>query len=487
MEKTCAEHARFEEVYWGSYDMFLKAQRYQHDGRGVENPTIDKANPECPYDCGICRIHMSHSALGNIVITNRCDLNCWYCFFFAERAGYVYEPTLTQIRQMARNLRTERPVPCNAVQLTGGEPTMRDDLIEIIRICKEEGIEHVQLNTDGVRLSLVPDLAKRVREAGVNTVYMSFDGTTPETNPKNHFEIPGALANCRRAGVGIVLVPTIIRGVNDHDVGEMVRFSCENIDVIRGLNFQPVSLVGRMPQRERERYRITIPDLIERIEEQTSGEITGDDFYPVPSCMPFSNFVEALTGKAQYQLSTHFACGMATYVFLEDGKMIPLTRFVDVDGLFEYLTAQAGQLRDGASRYKVGVKLLYRLRKFIDSNKAPKGLRLSNLLRTALFRHDYQALGQIHHKSLFIGMMHFQDLYNWDIERVKRCAVHYATPDGKIIPFCTFNVIPTMYRDRIQREFSVPINEWEQRTGRKLKDDFYRRVVKAETPMAVSP
>jgi hypothetical protein len=84
-------------------------------------------------------------------------------------------------------------------------------------------------------------------------------------------------------------------------------------------------------------------------------------------------------------------------------------------------------------------------------------------------------------------MMHFQDLYNWDIERVKRCAVHYATPDGKIIPFCTFNVIPTMYRDRIQREFSVPINEWEQRTGRKLKDDFYRRVVKAETPMAVSP
>lgn len=479
MEKACAGHGRFEELYWSSYEMFERARRYQRDGRGVENPNVVKSDPECPYDCGICGIHMSHSALGNIVVTNRCDLNCWYCFFFAERAGYVYEPNLGQIREMARNLRAERPVPCNAVQLTGGEPTLREDIVDIIRICKEEGIEHVQLNTDGVRLSLVPDLAKRVREAGVNTVYMSFDGTTPETNPKNHWEIPGALENCRRAGLGIVLVPTIIKGVNDHNVGDMVRFSCDNIDITRGLNFQPVSLVGRMPQRERERYRITIPDLITRIEEQTGGQIARDDFYPVPSCMPFSNFVEALTGKAQYQLSTHYACGAATYVFLDNGKMIPLPRFVDIDGLFEYLDEKAQELREGASKYLVGAKLLYRLRRFINSEKAPKGLSLSSLIRTALIKHDYDALGQIHYRSLFIGIMHFQDLYNWDIERVKRCAVHYATPDGKIIPFCTFNVIPTLYRDRIQKEYSTPIEVWEKQAGRRLRDDFYRRVTRA--------
>jgi hypothetical protein len=424
---------------------------------------------------------MSHTALGNIAITNRCDLNCWYCFFFAEKAGYVYEPSLGQIRTMARSLKNEKPVPCNAVQLTGGEPTLREDLLDIIRICREEGIEHVQLNTDGVRLSTDPTLVEKVRKAGVNTIYMSYDGTTLEKNPKNHREIPGALENCRRADVGVVLVPTVIRGTNDSDVGNIIRFALKNLDPIRGVNFQPVSIVGRVPERERERFRITIPDIIVKIEEEFAGEISRDDFYPIPSCMPFSNFVEALTHEREYELSTHFACGMATYVFLDGDKIIPMPRFVDVDGLFEYLDAKAGDLREGSSKYTVGLGLLYNLfTRFIDKSEAPKGLNLSRTLFDALLKHDYRTLAALHHKSLFIGLMHFQDLYNWDIERVKRCTIHYATPDERIIPFCTFNVIPEWYRDKIQKEYGVSITEWEKRTGRKLRDDLYRRAVSSE-------
>jgi uncharacterized radical SAM superfamily Fe-S cluster-containing enzyme len=485
IRKTCAHHGEFNELYWGSSDLYKRAMQYARDGRGVDNPYVNKQKPVCPADCGLCSIHMSHTALGNIVVTNRCDLNCWYCFFFAEKAGYVYEPSLEQIREMARTLTNERPVACNAVQLTGGEPTLRDDLLDIIRVCREEGIEHVQLNTDGIRLATDPSLAERVRRAGVNTIYMSYDGTTPEKNPKNHREIDGALANCKKAGVGIVLVPTIIGGVNDSEIGNIIRFALKNLNPIRGVNFQPVSIVGRVPEHERERFRITIPDVIERIENEFAGQISRDDFYPIPSCMPFSNFVEALTNEREYELSTHFACGMATYLFIDDGKIIPMPRFVDVDGLFEYLDEKAGDLREGASKYAVGLGLLYNLfTKFVDKTRAPKELSLPKILFNALLRHDYKSLGVLHHKSLFVGLMHFQDLYNWDIERVKRCTIHYSIPDGRIVPFCTFNVIPEWYRDKFQREHGTPIPEWEKLTGRQLKDDLYRRVTASESASA---
>jgi uncharacterized radical SAM superfamily Fe-S cluster-containing enzyme len=481
IRKNCSKHGEFNELYWGSSAIYERAKRYARDGKGVDNPSVSKQNPVCPIDCGLCNLHTSHTALGNIVLTNRCDLNCWYCFFFAEKAGYVYEPSLDQIRSMVRSLTNEKPVPCNAIQLTGGEPTLREDLLDIIKICREEGIDHVQLNTDGINLSRDPTLAAKVREAGVNTIYLSYDGTTLEKNPKNHKEIPGVLDNCKKAGVGVVLVPTVIKGTNDSDVGSILRFALKNLDSVRGVNFQPISIVGRVPERERERFRITIPDVMMKIEEDFAGEISRDDFYPIPSCMPFSNFVEALTHDREYELSTHFACGMATYVFRDGEKTIPMPRFVDVDGFFGYLDEKAVDLRKGSSKYAVGLKLLYRLfTKFVDKSKAPKGLNVSRILFDALLKHDYRALGVLQHNSLFIGMMHFQDLYNWDIERAKRCAIHYATPDERIIPFCTFNVIPEWYRDKVQREYGMPIGEWEKKTGRKLSDDLYRRIVSSE-------
>ncbi|HID19046.1 TPA: radical SAM protein, partial [Candidatus Bathyarchaeota archaeon] len=282
ISKCCPEHGEFNDVYWSSAEMYHRASRYAHDGKGLETPQIAKRTPVCPYDCGLCNIHMTHTLLANLVLTNRCDLNCWYCFFFAERAGYIYEPSLEQIREMVKVLRNMKPIPAKAIQLTGGEPALRDDLIEIIRICKEEGVDHVQLNTDGLRLGSDPELALKVRKAGVNTVYLSYDGTTPEANPKNHWEIPQILENCRKAGLGVVLVPTIINTVNDGEVGPIVKFGFDNLDIIRGITFQPVSLVGRMPKHERERFRITIPDLITRIEDYFDGEIGREDFYPVP-------------------------------------------------------------------------------------------------------------------------------------------------------------------------------------------------------------
>ncbi|MFP3909136.1 MAG: tetraether lipid synthase Tes, partial [Archaeoglobaceae archaeon] len=290
IKKVCKKHGEFKDMYWEDAEMFKRAASFAHDGPGISTPHVD--GTDCPFSCGLCSKHKSQTALLNIVLTNRCDLACWYCFFYAQARGYVYEPTIEQIREMVRTSRDTKPVGTNAVQLTGGEPTLRDDLIDIVKVIREEGIEHIQLNTNGIRLAMEPDLALKLREAGVNTVYLSFDGVDEKTNPKNFSEVPQILDNCRKADLGVVFVPTILKTVNDHQLGDIIEYASQNIDIVRGVNFQPVSLVGRLSKREREKYRITIPGAIKRIDEQTGGEVAKSDFYPVPSVTPISHFVE---------------------------------------------------------------------------------------------------------------------------------------------------------------------------------------------------
>lgn len=478
IEKECKEHGSFSDLYYGSYEMYKKAESFADDGKGIDNPAIDKDNPLCPWDCGLCKMHKSHTALANIAVTNRCDSNCWYCFYFAEKAGYVYEPNMKEIEVMLDALRAEKPVPCNALQLTGGNPELREDLVDIVKLAKKKGFEHIQLNTQGThKLQNDLEYVKKLREAGIGIMYLSFDGVTPKTNPKNHWEVPGILDNCRKADIGIVLVPTVIKSVNDHEVGDILKFGFKHNDVIRSVNYQPVSLVGRMPKQEREKHRITIPDVIQSIEEQTDGQVTKDDFFPVPTATAITRFVEAITKKPQYELSSHFACGMATYVFNDNGKMKSLPSFFDVEGFVEYLNEKSEYLEKGGSRVVVGAKMLLKLKSFINEEKQPTGFSLSKLLYNALMKHNYDALGEIHKRSLFVGMMHFMDLWNYDIERVKRCCIHYAIPGGKIIPFCTFNVMPEKYRDKQQKEKAISIDEWEKTHNQTLKDGLYKRDV----------
>jgi hypothetical protein len=160
---------------------------------------------------------------------------------------------------------------------------------------------------------------------------------------------------------------------------------------------------------------------------------------------------------------------------------VPLPQFVDVEGLTEYLTEKSQEMGSWANRripglkYCVGVKVLAKIGSFIEKEKQPAGFDFNNLLLKALFRHDYRALGKLQHSSQLIGMMHFQDPYNYDVERVERCCIHYTMPDGRIIPFCTFNVLPEVYRDKVQAQYAVSQKEWEKRAGKKLSDFKYKR------------
>ncbi|MEM5872416.1 MAG: radical SAM protein [Candidatus Aenigmatarchaeota archaeon] len=360
---------------------------------------------------------------------------------------------------------------------TGGEPLLRDDIIDIIKIAKEEDYDHVQLNTNGIRLSQSLEFTKKIKEAGVNTIYLSFDGTTPKTNPKNHWEIPKILENCRKANIGIVLVPTVINTVNDHDVGNILKFGIKNMDVVRGVNYQPVSLVGRITKADVKKFRITIPDVIKKIEEQTNGMVSKEDWYPVPTVTPITHYFEALTNMPKYELTAHPACGMATYLFLDGEKVIPLPKFFNVEGFLKFLEELAEQAR-GYKKIYTTLKIITKLNSFIDKKKQPKGLKISRILFNILRYGDYNALGKLHHKSLFVGMMHFMDLWNYDIERVKKCCIHYAQPDGRIVPFCAFNVIPQWYRDEIQEKYSLSLEDWEKKFNKKINSDLYQRNMK---------
>ncbi|MCS7143433.1 MAG: radical SAM protein [Archaeoglobaceae archaeon] len=462
IKKSCSEHGEFNDVYWEDATFFKKAMKFASDGKKVE-PIAEYR--DCPFSCGICDNHKTHPTLLNIAITNRCDFACWYCFFYAERSGYVFEPSIDQIRNMVRVAKTLKPIGCNGVQLTGGEPALREDLIEIIRAVKNEGIKHVQLNTNGIRLAYDSNFAYEVKKAGVDVVYLSFDGLDERTNPKNIREIPKIFENCRNSELDLVLVPTIIKGINEHQLGDMIRFAARNIDLVRSISIQPVSFVGKMSNKDLKKYRITIPGCIKAIEEQTNGEISCEDFYPMSSSLAITSFVEALTGVPQYTFTPHFACGVVTTIFRDGERLIPITRFIDAEGLLEYMLERAEVIKKSKFKKVRIFKSFWDLRRFFDLSKAPKSFDVSKLLFKVLVEHSYFALYEWHRKSILLAMMHFQDLYNYDLARVQRCIIHYGTPDGRIIPFCTYNVLPEIYRDKIQREFGVPLEEWRKQHG----------------------
>jgi uncharacterized radical SAM superfamily Fe-S cluster-containing enzyme len=189
-----------------------------------------------------------------------------------------------------------------------------------------------------VSLSL---FCKSIQRSGLNTAYLQFDGVTPEPYISNRGRnlLPiklKALENLKKAGLeSIVLVPTLAKGVNDHQVGEIVRFASKNLDIVRGVNFQPLSFTGRVEAEERAEKRITIPDFIALLEEQMDNEITREDFYPIPFIIPISQLIAAQSERIQPVFTVHPCCGAATYVYKFNGRLIPLTRFIDVEGLLE--------------------------------------------------------------------------------------------------------------------------------------------------------
>ncbi len=461
--KTCNKHGTFKDIYWSSARQFKRFEQYMHDGDGLKNPQMP-LNGNCPRSCGLCPSHKTSTILANIDVTNRCNQSCPVCFANASSSGYLYEPSLEQIRSMMQTLRMEMPVPCPAIQFAGGEPTMREDIVEIVKMATAFKFVQVQIATNGIKLAKSPKLCRELAAAGLHTVYLQFDGITSEPYKINrgYNALPHklkAIQNCRENGLtSVCLVPTLAKGVNDHQVGDIIKFAAFNVDTVKGINFQPISFAGRINKKERMEKRITIPDLLSLIEEQTGGTITPEDFYPVPFIVPISHFVNANESIPNVEFTVHPHCGTGTYIYVENGKMIPITRFIDVDGLLEHVAELAlnGDKWMGKSIGKIKRigSLISSLPKYVDLSKAPKSVDVKKLFIDVLRDGTGDAVKEFHRYTLFIGAMHFMDMYNMDLERIQRCGVHYATPDGRVIPFCTYN---TLHRVEVERKFSMPL------------------------------
>ncbi|MEW5759893.1 MAG: radical SAM protein, partial [Candidatus Thermoplasmatota archaeon] len=218
---------------------------------------------------------------------------------------------------------------------------------------------------------------------------------------------------------------------------------------------------GRISQEERLKKRFTLPDLVKRIEEQV-GYLKRDDFYTVPFSAPLSELASVFTNSPKVTFSAHPHCGIATFLFVEDGSIIPITRFINVEKLMKDALKIANSIETSKLKKIAKIKALKLLvENYIDKKNAPKGLNIRSILFDILSKGKKESLSKFTWKTLMIGGMHFQDCYNYDVERVMRCAVHYPVPDGRIIPFCAYNSGPC-YREEIEKKYSVTIEDWKK-------------------------
>jgi uncharacterized radical SAM superfamily Fe-S cluster-containing enzyme len=299
---------------------------------------------------------------------------------------------------------------CN-IQLSGGEPTLRDDLPDIVALGRSKGFGFIQINTNGLRLGVDPAYATRLKEAGVASVFLQFDGVDEDVyrRLRGRDRLKSKLAAieaCREREIGVVLVPTVVPGVNDRELGSIVKFAFENLDVVRGVHFQPVSYFGRYPQAPSNTDRITIPEVIRKLEVQTGGLIASQAFRP-PGC---ENALCSFHG---------------TFVLMPDGSV-------------KALTSHASDCRCGPEQASEGAS---KTRRFVAQNWAQTKNPTSSDPCSGFAMGEWDILLQraFTHKLCISGMA-FQDVWNIDLDRLRDCCIHVVARDDRLIPFCAYNL-----------------------------------------------
>ncbi len=462
IEKTCPQHGHFRDCISSDALLYSKSAWWTfEDAPGRRNPARQAGR--CPSNCGLCGQHLSASCLAQIDLTNRCNMRCPVCFANSGVNGYVYEPTFEQVVEQLRVLREMNPTPATAVQFTGGEPTIHPDFLRIVSASAEMGFSHIQVATNGIRFSDA-GFARAAADAGVHTLYLQFDGVGEEPHRQTR-NYPGiwekklaCIENCRKIGLKICLVPTILKGVNDEQVGEIFRFAIANIDVVSGISYQPVSFSGRADPFEVAAGRYTLGDLAHDIA-AASGAEPLRDMYPLSIVAPLGRFLQAITGRPKIRPSCHPDCAFGTYFLVSpDGKAYPFPQVVDVEGMFSDMNRLAGRIekKNGKMTWLDKIAVFRMFKRHFRSECAPPGLDVEKFVRSLQGLVDKnlgRGEGEKHtYKTLLCAGMHFQDRYNYDVQRLKRCVILYSTPEG-IFPFCAYNCGPE-YRALVEKKHS---------------------------------
>ncbi len=412
LHKECPEHGRSQVVIWRGPPAFETWHRPKTPSRPQVPQTSSQAG--CPRDCGLCGEHRQHTCTALIEVTRRCDLSCAFCFADGGRSR-LPDPSLEELSTSFQHI-LQAGGPYH-VQLSGGEPTLRDDLPEIVGLGRALGFEFIQVNTNGLRLARDPDYAGVLKKAGVASIFLQFDGLKDVVYEKLRGrpllkEKRQAVEHCVRHGLAVVLVPTLVPGVNDRQIGAIIDFGLEHSPTVRGVHFQPVSYFGRYPSPPEAEAHLTIPEILREIQAQTGGRIKVESFKP-PGC------------------ENAYCSFHGNFVLLKDGGLLPWTRHAPQEACCTPESAAAGAAKT---------------RRFVSRFWAPPPMNEMGVGRVgsgpSLGGWD-NILERARTHAFCISGMAFQDAWNLDLERLKDCCIHVVHPDGRLIPFCAYNLSNT--------------------------------------------
>lgn len=419
IKKECDDHGCFNTLISKDVNHYRKMEDCFYVDRARARAPLTDVEKGCPYDCGLCPSHKQDTCLAVVEVTDRCNMQCTYCFANSTQDGDI-DPDMDTIRNMFEAVKKCSNDP-SCVQLSGGEPTLRNDLPEIIKMGKDVGIDHIELNTNGFRISRDQEYFDRIASAGIDAVYLGFDGVSDDVyvqrTGKKLFDVKSEVINkCKEAGIGVVLVPLVAKNYNLHEVGKIIEFASNNVPTVRGVHFQPLFYSGRSPSRKEE--KVTILELIEEIEKQTKGQLKVENF--TPSLMPNAH------------------CGATCLALVDDLGFIPLTN-----------TSQGAMKSayDVASKTKGSIMGRWKgseTETETESNSSCCGKSLQNIsMESSCCRSDggwSDFIEMSKNRYLTISTMAFQDVWSYEKERVENCCIHVVTRDGRLIPFCNYNL-----------------------------------------------
>ncbi len=394
----------------------------------------------CPYDCGLCTEHEQHTCIGLVELTDSCNLTCPMCFA-ASSPGRSHHSLEECRRAIDRLVEVEgRP---EVLQLSGGEPTVHPQFVEILEYALDQPIDYVQINTNGIRFARDPRLVEAVaRHRDRLEVFFQLDGL----NDGVYQALRGeplldtklrAIESLGKADVHVTLAVTLQGGVNDDQMGPIVEFAVRR-PWITGINFQPATYSGRHVLPEQLEQRITFPDVIKGIAGQTGGLFGEEDFMPVPCAHP--------------------NCHSMAYAYRDGDKVIPLNRFIDADNhldllanglcftrararelVREYLARQrccGGRCSGSAGAPTTDAPLVA-----LDVLPGASGADGCDSDAALEFFAGVIA-EQLGAKDVFrITITSFLDAYIFDVRRLMKCCTHHILPSGHVIPFCAYNVL----------------------------------------------
>jgi uncharacterized radical SAM superfamily Fe-S cluster-containing enzyme len=487
MVKDCPIHGHYEDL------MAIDSKFLTHIESMFPGRDISAHNDEKLHNHGSSTIKYGRGAVLTVDLTNRCNMMCDPCFMDANQVGFVHELSMDDVKEILDNAISIKPRRQMSVQFSGGEPTISPHFIEAVKYARKVGYNSVQAATNGIEFAKSKEFCKQAAEAGLRFVYLQFDGIGNDANSHrqvgNLFDVKlRAINNLHEAGVDIVLVITLVNGINNDQVGSVVRFALENPKKIAFLSFQPVSFTGRdeaITEKRRLQQRYTLSHLAHDVKNQVGITEPTRDWFPLSMMGAFADFADLVHGPeaewGQVSCGCHPNCGVGTAVMInkETKEMAPVPQFLNIPQLVKDMQHITDTARGKwLSNIMMGLALL----KNYDPYGAPNSLTIGGIFKKfdksfGLTGKDYgtvsgaKRLQDIEKRRsdpwnfLFIAGMWFQDLFNYDFRRTEMCIIPYGTQEGEI-SFCAYNT-GIGWRNIIEHMHqNATVAKWYQEHGR---------------------